>query len=112
MTSRFVKPVAVQLVPLLVERKTPLSVPAKRFEPLTVRAETFVFVRPLLTAVQLVPLLVERKTPPPQVPAKRFVPLAARAETFIFVKPLLTVVRFPPTVFEASLAVLPEIIAE
>ena len=81
LTSVFVKPIAVQLVPLLVERKTPPSDPAKRFVPLTARAETFVFVKPLLTAVQLVPLLVERKTPPPLVPAKRFLPLTARAKT-------------------------------
>ena len=66
----FVKPVSVHFVPLLVERKTPPSVPAKIFVPpaplgLTARAETFVLVKPLLTAVQLVRLLVERKTPPP-----------------------------------------------
>jgi len=71
---------AVQLVPLLVERKTPPpKVPAKRFVPEIARAKTLVFVKPELTAVQLVPLLVERKTPPPKVPAKRFVPEIARA---------------------------------
>jgi hypothetical protein len=70
---------AVQLVPLLVERKRPPpQVPAKRFVPLTARALTLVFVKPVLTLVQLVPLFVERKTPPPPVPAKRFVPLTAK----------------------------------
>ena len=39
-TSVFVKPVSVQLVPLLVERKTPPSVPAKRFVPLIAKAWT------------------------------------------------------------------------
>src|SRR5437867_9173994 len=33
MTSELVKPVGVQLVPLLVERKTPPKVPAKIFVP-------------------------------------------------------------------------------
>ena len=67
-TSKFVKPLltAVQLAPLLVERKTPPpSVPAKRLVPETVRDRTYKFVKLLLTAVQLAPLLVERKTPPP-----------------------------------------------
>jgi hypothetical protein len=59
---------------LFVERKTPRSVPAKRFGPETVRDQTTVFVKPVFTAFQLVPLSVERKTPPPKVPAKRFVP--------------------------------------
>src|SRR3989337_2966327 len=74
----FPKPVFTesQLVPLLVERKTPPpSVPAKRFVPETARNQTLVFVKPVLAAVQLVPLLVERKTAP-KVPAKRFVPIA------------------------------------
>jgi hypothetical protein len=41
-TYLFVKPVlaAVQFVPLLVERKTPPLVPAKRFVPETARAWT------------------------------------------------------------------------
>jgi hypothetical protein len=74
-----VQAVAVQLAPLLVERKTPPpQVPAKRFVPLTAKAMTSLFVKPVLTAVQLVPLLLERKTPPPSVLAKRFVPLAAK----------------------------------
>src|SRR3990172_5382160 len=43
------KPVltAVQLVPLLVERKTPSSVPAKRFVPEMARAETTVVGKPV-----------------------------------------------------------------
>ena len=59
----FVKPLltCVQLVPLLVERKTPPSVPAKRFVPQTARANTSVFVKPVFTYFQLAPLLVERK---------------------------------------------------
>jgi hypothetical protein len=68
---------AVQLVPLLIERKRPPKVPAKRFVPETARAQTEVFLKPLLTACQFVPLLVERKTPS-LVPAKRFVPLTAK----------------------------------
>ncbi len=47
------------------EKNAAAQVPAKRFVPLTARAKTRVFVKPVLTAVQLVPLLVERKTPPP-----------------------------------------------
>ena len=79
----FVKPVlaAVQLVPLLVERKTPPpEVPAKIFVSETASAKTEVFVKPVLAAVQLVPLLVDRKTPP-KVPAKRFVPETAKEIT-------------------------------
>lgn len=68
----------VHCVPLLVERNTPIEVPAKRFAPLTAREYTSVPVKPELTAAQVAPLLVERKTPPPKVPAKRFVPLTAR----------------------------------
>jgi hypothetical protein len=74
----------VQLVPLLVERKTPPSVPAKRFCPLNARHSIPVyrvvsytdFCIPSLTPVQLVPVLVERKTPLP-VPANRFEPETA-----------------------------------
>jgi len=52
-------------MPLLVERKTPPVVPAKRFVPLAAKLRTLVFVKPVLAGLQLVPLLVERKTPPP-----------------------------------------------
>ena len=65
----------VQLVPLFVERNTPLLVPVKMLDPPTVRALTVVSVRPLLTDVQFVPKLVERKTPAELVPAKIFVPI-------------------------------------
>ena len=61
-TKGLVKPVADQLVPLSVERKTPPLVPAKRFVPETAKAYTTVLVKP--AADQLMPLLVERKTPP------------------------------------------------
>jgi hypothetical protein len=81
-TSVVVKPVlaALQLVPLLVERKTPAPVPGKRLMPETARARTSVVVKPVLAAFQLVPLLVEMKTMPrePEIPAKRFVPETAR----------------------------------
>jgi hypothetical protein len=70
----------VQFVPLLLERKTPPPVPAKRLVPLTTRHDTLVFVRPESTAVQLVPLFVDLKTPLP-VPANRFDPLIARKRT-------------------------------
>jgi hypothetical protein len=70
----------VQLVPLLVERKTPPAVPTKRFVPLVVRALTVVFVKPVLTCVQLMPLSVDKKTPL-VVPAKRFVPETAKQLT-------------------------------
>ena len=60
----------VQLVPLLGERNTPLGVPAKRFEPFTVRAFTLELLNPPeLTDAQVVPKLVERNIPPPFVPA-------------------------------------------
>jgi hypothetical protein len=39
---------AAQLLPMSVERKTPPSVPAKRFVPLTARARTLEFVNPAL----------------------------------------------------------------
>ncbi|MBK6418050.1 MAG: hypothetical protein IPF79_02510 [Ignavibacteria bacterium] len=55
----------LQLVPLLVERKTPLPpVPAKRFVPDTASDLTSSFGKPELTSLQLVPLFVETKTPP------------------------------------------------
>jgi hypothetical protein len=79
---------AVQLVPLLVERKTPpVDVPAKRFVPLTARHDTVVSVKPEWAGVQHVPLLVDRKTPP-EVPAKRFALLTVRAKTQRLVKPV------------------------
>ena len=57
---------AIQLMPLLVERKSPpKTVPAKRFVPETTRDQTQVLVNPESTAVQLVPLFVERKMPLP-----------------------------------------------
>jgi len=67
-TSKFVRPEStlVQLSPLLVERKTPLSVvPANRFEPETAKGQMFLLVKPELIGVQLFPLLVERNTPAP-----------------------------------------------
>src|SRR5208283_876364 len=60
----------LQLVPLFVERQTPLCIiPTKRFVPpdpfgKAARAVTLVFANPELTSTQLVPLLVDRKTPP------------------------------------------------
>jgi hypothetical protein len=68
-----------QLVPSFAERKTPPSVPAKRFVRNSRKVWTTEFVKPVLTAFQVKPLSVERKTPPPLVPAKRFVPETARA---------------------------------
>jgi hypothetical protein len=66
----FVKPLlnAVQFIPLFVERKTPPSVPARRFAlpiPLveTASVYTYKFVKPEFISVQFVPLLVERNTP-------------------------------------------------
>jgi hypothetical protein len=64
MTMSDVKPllIAVQFVPLSVERKTPAHVPAKRFVPETVRALIILpfDVKPTVAAVQVAPLLVER----------------------------------------------------
>ena len=62
----FVNPVAIQLVPSLVERNPPPPprVPAKRFVPETARAMTEEVTKPELALVQVVPLFVERKTPP------------------------------------------------
>jgi hypothetical protein len=59
----FDKPVLTvsQLIPLLVETKTPREVPAKRFVPETRNASTSTFAKSV--EVQLDPLLVERKAP-------------------------------------------------
>jgi hypothetical protein len=107
-TEVLVNPVltAVQLIPLLVERKTPPSVPAKRFVSLTAKEETEVLVNPVLTAVQLVPLFVERKTPLP-VPAKRFVPLTAREVIKVFVNPVLMAVQLVPLSVERKTPLKP-----
>jgi hypothetical protein len=78
---------AVQLVPLLKERKTPPRVPAYRVVGtlgFMIIDVTDPLVRPVFTAVQLVPLLKERKTPP-RVPAYKVVGtlgLIARDETY------------------------------
>ena len=89
---------AVQLAPLLVERKTsPKSFPAKRSVPLTARDKTTVLFT--LAEVQLAPLLVDRKTPP-IIPAKRFVPETAREKTLGFVKPILAGVQLSPLLVE------------
>ena len=107
---------SVQLVPLLVERNTPLleipsyesSVPAKRSVPptpfgTTASVRIWVFVKRSLTGVQLVPSSVERNTPPSWVPAKRFVPLRARAVTLLSVKPVLTDLQFVPLSVERNI---------
>ena len=93
-TEGLVKPelTAVQLAPLLVEKKTPPpSVPAKRCVPLAARAKTAVAVKPELASVQLVPFIVERKTPPPSVPARRLVPETAKDQTFPSLSPLVEI---------------------
>jgi len=61
----------IQLSPLLSDRKTPISVPAK-ISPmeLTASARPVEAVKPESIFVQLSPLLVERKTELPKVPAK------------------------------------------
>src|ERR1039458_7348447 len=65
----------IQLVPLLVDRKTPPKrVPAKRSVSETASASTKGFAKPESTAVQLVPSLVERKTPPPYAATKTSIP--------------------------------------
>src|SRR5271157_1664272 len=70
------KSTAVQLVPLLVDRKTPpAQVPAKILLPLTKRQLTLVFAgRPELTAVQFVSLFLSMNIPELRVPAIRFDP--------------------------------------
>ena len=117
-TRLFFKPVFTQVVPLFVKRNTPSQVPAKkpacpagRFMPAPplvdamARADTEVFVNPVLT--QVAPLLVERKTPLSEVPAIRFdppVPLgeATRQVTELFgpiavqLVPLLVDKKTPP----------------
>lgn len=70
---------AVQLVPLLVDKNTPLVVVTKRFEPLTIKDEIVKLVSPVFTCVQLVPLY--KYTPAPEVPTKRFDPLTLMTET-------------------------------
>jgi len=105
------KPVStlLQFVPLLVERKTPPQVPAKRFvEPATpeagetARALTVRSVKPVLTAFQLAPLSVERKTPVRSVPAKRFVPETIRDITSVFGKPVFVAVQLVPLLVERN----------
>jgi hypothetical protein len=73
----------VQLVPLLVERKTPaLLVPAKTLLPLTAKELTeknaFETGSPVSATVQLLPSLVERKTPN-KFAVKTLLPLITRA---------------------------------
>ena len=93
--------IAVQFVPLFVDRKTPPLVPTKRFglDPpdaeAIARDKTVVF--PKLLALQFDPLLVERKISPPIVAARTFellVPPAAgemaSAYREAFVNPVLT----------------------
>jgi len=77
----------VQLVPLSVDRKTPLRVPTRRFPPEAAISWTERLVKPVFTAVQVLPLLLERKTPPPIVATKTFVPETTRALKAKFVKP-------------------------
>src|ERR1035441_2700716 len=78
------KPVlaAVQVMPLLAERKTPPEVPATRLAPLAKRAKTYCTPIPEVSAIQLEPLSGERKMPL-LVPARRLVPIAARALTVV-----------------------------
>ena len=59
---------AFHWVPLFVDRKIPVLVPAKIFEPNDESERMFVFVIPLLTGDQLIPLLEDKKTPPPVLP--------------------------------------------
>ena len=97
LTCVFGKPLftEVQIVPLLVDRKTPPpEVPAKIYVPKKAKDRTYLFVKPL--AVQLVPLFVDRKTPSPPVPAKRYMPERAKDWTVVFVKPLFTEVQLVP----------------
>jgi hypothetical protein len=72
--------IALQLLPLFVDVKTPPQVPAKRFGPLTARQLMCKFDNPELTTAQLLPSFVERNMPLLSVPAKRLDPLTARAE--------------------------------
>ena len=92
------KPVftAAQLLPLLVDKKTPALVPAKIFVPLRANEDKPVFIRPVFTAVQLLPLFVDKKTLPLKVPAKIFVPLMAKERTFKSVRPVFTAVQLLP----------------
>jgi hypothetical protein len=64
--------IAVHVVPLSVERKTPLPpVPAYNVEGVAgSMARTWItwLVRPVVIAVHVVPLSVERKTTPPKPP--------------------------------------------
>jgi len=59
----------VQLLPLLVDKKTPPEVAAKTLLPLMAMDCTLRDVSPLFTAVQLLPLLVDKKIPSLIVPA-------------------------------------------
>jgi hypothetical protein len=92
--------VDAQLAPLVVETKTPASVPAKRFVPINAREKTDLFVSPVSFGVQLDPSFVERKTPPLPVPAKSFVPEIASARTSVSVMPLLALIQSEPLLVE------------
>src|SRR3954467_1496485 len=87
-TKSLVSPLftAVQLAPLLVDKNTPLSVPAKTLLPLTINELIIVPVKPLLAAVQLVPLLEDTNTPPPYVPTNTVVSRIAIERISLFVK--------------------------
>jgi hypothetical protein len=69
---------SAQLEPLLVDKKIPSLVPAKRLVPLIAK-QWIILGNLLLSNVQLIPSLIERKTLPSCVPANIFVPLTARA---------------------------------
>src|SRR4030095_9780322 len=94
-----------QLVPLLVDTKTPPCVPANRFEPMTANEDTIEFPSPLLTCIQLEPLLVVMLTPAPHVPQKTFEPITAAAwhkrlrippEAEVQLVPLFVEIKKPP----------------
>ena len=87
---------AVQVAPLLLEKKTPaLFVPAKILLPLTNSELMNKDESPVFTGDQLVPLLVDKKTPP-SVPAKMFVPLMATDCTNKLVRPVFFCVQVVP----------------
>ena len=99
------RPVSAQLLPLLVEIKTPpfvAEVPANISVPETDRVQTKGLVSPVLTVVQLVPLSEERKTPPPKVPTKIFEPETAIERICIEVSWEPTSVQVVPLLVERN----------
>ena len=93
----FVKPLftAIQLLPLFVDRFSPLSVPANMFDPLTIIDFILWLLKPLEATVHVLPLLEDLKSPK-SVPAKTNESHTANDKTVLFASPLFTAAQLLP----------------